>query len=148
MYCSLAMNVNDSKETNFGADVALLLGLREGLTVQEMGWDEDADSSISEAIEDAIDAELLEEDTDEVCDMVLLWWRAEDGDLGDGLVDAQRSLADNGRIWLLTPGTGKPGALEPGEISEAAQQTGFVQTKAERLGDWQGSCLVQAGVKQ
>ncbi|GGG71337.1 DUF3052 domain-containing protein [Corynebacterium pelargi] len=141
------MNVKESKENYSGAEVAQLLSLSEGLTVQEIGWDEDADSSISEAIEDFIGSELLEEDTDEACDLVLLWWRSEDGDLGDGLVDAQRSLADNGRIWLLTPGTGKPGALEPGEISEAAQQAGFVQTKAERLGNWQGSCLVQAGVK-
>ncbi|AZA08845.1 DUF3052 domain-containing protein [Corynebacterium pseudopelargi] len=141
------MNVKESKENYSGAEIAQLLGLSEGLTVQEIGWDEDADSSISEAIEDFIGSELLEEDTDEACDLVLLWWRSEDGDLGDGLVDAQRSLADNGRIWLLTPGTGKPGALEPGEISEAAQQAGFVQTKAERLGNWQGSCLVQAGVK-
>ncbi|PFG28332.1 Protein of uncharacterised function (DUF3052) [Corynebacterium renale] len=113
--------------------------------VQELGWDEDADSSISEAIEAHIGEELLDEDTDELCDTVLMWWRDEDGDLVDGLVDALRSLADNGQIWLLTPGTGREGALGPGVIPESAQLAGLTQTKAERLGDWQASCLVQRG---
>ncbi len=38
-----------------------------------------------------------------------------------------------------------PGNLAPGEISESAQLAGLVQTKAERLGEWQGSCLVARG---
>lgn len=124
---------------------AQLLGLKPGQTVQEIGWDEDCDSSISEAIEDIIGDELLDEDTDDICDTVLMWWRAEDGDLVDGLVDVLRNLADNGSIWLLTPGAGKPGTVAPGEINEAAQLAGLVQTRAERLGQWQGSCLVQRG---
>lgn len=128
-------------------DLAHRLGVREGLLVQEVGWDEDADSSISEAIEDIIGSELLDEDTDEACDIVLLWWREDDGDLVDGLVDAVRPLADAGRIWLLTPGAGRSGALEPGEIAESAQLAGLVQTRAERLGNWQGSCLVQRSGK-
>lgn len=142
------MNAQVSKEKKSAADLVSRLGFKQGLTVQEVGWDEDADSSISEAIEDIIDDELLDEDTDEPCDVVLLWWRSDDGDLVDGLVDAIRPLADAGRIWLLTPGAGKPGALDPGEISESAQLAGLVQTKAERLGDWQGSCLVPGGNKQ
>lgn len=118
------------------------------MTVQEVGWDEDCDSTISEAIEDILGEELLDEETDEACDVVLLWWRSDDGDLVDGLVDSIRPLADSGRIWLLTPGAGKQGDLDPGEISESAQLAGLVQTKAERLGAWQGSCLVQRGNKQ
>ncbi|MDO5076016.1 DUF3052 domain-containing protein [Corynebacterium sp.] len=129
-------------------DYAMLLGIKLGQTVQELGWDDDCDAAISEAIEDAIDAELLDEDTDEVCDVVLLWWREEDGDLVDGLVDAARPLADAGRIWVLSPGAGSPGTLEPGLIAESAQLAGLVQTKAERLGAWQGSCLVQRGSKR
>nr|WP_274709578.1 DUF3052 domain-containing protein [Corynebacterium sp. c6VSa_13] len=113
--------------------------------VQELGWDDDCDSAISEAIEDFLGEELLDEDTDEVCDVVLLWWRDEDGDLVDGLVDAVRPLSDDGSIWLLTPGTGQVGTVEPGIIAESAQLAGLVQTKAERLGNWQGSCLVQRG---
>ena len=126
-------------------EYAQRLGVEPGMTVQEVGWDSDCDSSISEAVEDAIGEVLLDEDTDELCDVVLLWWRDEDGDLVDGLVDSVRPLADNGRIWLLTPGAGKSGTVAPGDINESAQLAGLVQTKAERLGDWQGSCLVQRG---
>lgn len=129
-------------------DYAMLLGVKPGQIVQELGWDDDCDATISEAIEDVIDAELLDEDTDEVCDVVLLWWRDEDGDLVDALVDAARPLADSGRVWLLSHGAGKPGTLEPGLIAESAQLAGLVQTKAERLGVWQGSCLVQRGAKR
>lgn len=132
---------------NEGAqDFVRLLGIEEGQLVQELGWDEDADSSISEAIEDFLGEELLEDGTDEICDAVLLWWREDDGDLVDGLVDATRALAEDGRVWLLTPGAEKSGTVEPGIIAESAQLAGLVQTKAERLGDWQGSCLVQRGV--
>ncbi len=129
-------------------DYAQLLGISSGHTVQEVGWDDDCDSLISESVEDVIGEELLDDETDELCDVVLLWWREDDGDLVDGLVDAIRSLAENGRVWLLTPGIGKAGALAPGVISESAQLAGLVQTKAERLGSWQGSCLVQRGAKK
>ena len=129
-------------------DYAQLLGIESGQTVQEIGWDDDCDSLISESVEEFLGEELLDEDTDELCDVVLLWWREEDGDLVDGLVDAIRSLAENGRVWLLSPGIGKAGALAPGVISESAQLAGLVQTKAERLGVWQGSCLVQRGTKK
>lgn len=129
-------------------DYAQLLGIESGQTVQEIGWDDDCDSLISESVEEFLGEELLDEDTDELCDVVLLWWREDDGDLVDGLVDAIRSLAENGRVWLLSPGIGKAGALAPGVISESAQLAGLVQTKAERLGVWQGSCLVQRGTKK
>ncbi|AKK03609.1 DUF3052 domain-containing protein [Corynebacterium epidermidicanis] len=134
--------------TKSAQDYAQLLGIEPDHIVQEVGWDEDCDSAISEAVEDRIGEALLDEDTDEVCDVVLLWWREEDGDLVDGLVDSIRSLADNGRIWLLTPGAGKPGHIVAGEIAESAKLSGLVQTKATRVGAWQGSCLVQSGVKK
>lgn len=126
-------------------DYAQTLGVTSGMTVLEVGWDDDCDSSISEAIEVAIGEELLDEETDELCDVVLLWWREDDGDLIDGLVDSLRPLADNGRIWLLTPGAGQEGTIAPGEISESAQTAGLVQTTATRIGEWQGSCLVARG---
>ncbi|WJY97992.1 DUF3052 domain-containing protein [Corynebacterium fournieri] len=117
------------------------LGFATGDVVQEIGWDEDADSAISEAIEDAIGAELLDEDTDDPCDAILLWFRAGDGDLVDDLVDVARGLGSGGRIWLMTPGAGSSGVVPPSEIAESAQLAGFTQTKADRFGDWQGSCL-------
>nr|WP_236640681.1 DUF3052 domain-containing protein [Corynebacterium urogenitale] len=125
-----------------------LLCVKKSDIIQEIGWDEDADSSISEALEDRIGEQLLEQDTDEIVDMVLLWFREEDGDLVDGLVDATRSLGEDGRIWLLTPAATKPGAIEPGVIAESAQLAGMVQTKSERLGNWQGACLVSSGTKR
>ena len=85
------------------------LGVRPGDVVQEIGWDEDADSALSEAVEDAIGAELLDEDADEPSDTILLWFREGDGDLVDDLVDVSRGLTAGGRIWLLTPGAGSPG---------------------------------------
>ncbi len=36
-------------------------------------------------------------------DIVLLWWREEDGDLFEGLTDAMIPLTGGGNIWLLTP---------------------------------------------
>ena len=125
-----------------------LMELREGSIIQELGWDEDADSSISEAIEDALGQPLLDEDADELCDVILLWFRPDDGDLVDSLVDAGRNLSDGGRIWLLTPSATAPNAVNPGEISESAQLAGFVQTKANRFGDWQGACLTSANIKK
>lgn len=124
------------------------LGIQENEVVQELGWDDDCDASISESIEDAIGEALLDHDTDELCDVVLLWHRADDEDLVDSLVDATRNLSDSGRIWLLTPGANQPGEVHPGDISESAQLAGLVQTKADRLGEWQGSCLRSAGVKK
>ncbi|MCZ9293379.1 DUF3052 domain-containing protein [Corynebacterium meitnerae] len=124
------------------------LGISQDDVVQELGWDEDCDSSLSEAIEDHIGEHLLDEDTDELCDVVLLWHRAGDDDLVDLLVDAGRNLGDDGCIWLLTPGANKPGEVHPGDISESAQLAGLLQTKADRLGDWQGSCLRSAGAKR
>lgn len=123
------------------------LGISGDDIVQELGWDDDCDSSISEAIEDRIGEALLDDETDELCDAVLLWHRADDEDLVDALVDATRNLSESGRIWLLTPGANQAGEVHPGDISESAQLAGLVQTKADRLGNWQGSCLRSAGAR-
>ena len=96
---------------------------------------------LEQAVEDAIGAELLDEDADEPSDTILLWFRDGDGDLVDDLVDVSRGLGPSGRIWLLTPGAGSPGVVPPSEIAESAQLAGLTQTKADRFGAWQGSCL-------
>lgn len=132
-----------------GAEYAQRMGITEGQIVLELGWDEDCDISISEGIEDAIDDDLLSDpDTDELVDVVLFWFREDDGDLVDGLVDAVRPLGEDGRIWLLTPAAGRPDTLDAGSIAESAQLAGLVQTSALRLGSWQGSCLVQRGQRR
>ncbi len=119
------------------------MGLRPGDVVQEVGWDEDADDELRAAIEDLIDSEMLDEDTDEVVDVVLLWWRDDDGDLVDTLMDVITPLSDDGYVWVLSPKTGKPGHVQPSEIAEAAPTAGLVQTSSTNLGSWIGSRLVQ-----
>jgi len=119
------------------------LGITADMAVQELGWDEDTDDDLRAAVEDTIGGELLDEDSDEVIDVVLLWWRDEDGDLVDALMDAIGPLADEGFVWVLTPKTGQPGHVEPSEIAEPAPTAGLTQTSAANLGDGSGSRLVQ-----
>jgi DUF3052 family protein len=119
------------------------LGIQPGQVVQEWGWDEDADDDIRADVEDVCGGELLDEDTDEVVDVVLLWWRDDDGDLVDTLMDAIASLADDGVIWVLTPKTGKVGHVQPAEIAESAPTAGLMPTSSVNLGDWSASRLVQ-----
>jgi DUF3052 family protein len=119
------------------------LGIQRDQVVQEWGWDEDTDDDIRAAVEEACGGELLDEDTDEVIDVVLLWWRDGDGDLVDTLMDAISPLAEDGVIWVLTPKTGKPGHVLPAEIAEAAPTAGLMPTSSVNLGNWSASCLVQ-----
>ena len=87
------------------------LGIENDQVVQELGWDEDVDEALREAIMDAVDGDLLYEATEAV-DVVLLWWRERDGDIVDGLVDALTDLANTGFLWLLTPKVGRDGYVE------------------------------------
>ena len=84
------------------------LGLTTGMVVQELGWDSDTDDDLRVAIEDAIDGDMVDGDYGNVVDAVILWWRDEDGDLVDGLVDSLTDLVGGGAIWLLTPRSGGP----------------------------------------
>lgn len=117
------------------------LELKKGMLVQEVGWDEDCDPALSEAIEDRIGSVLLEDDTDEVVDVVLLWWRQGDGDLVDRLMDIMSPLSDEGSVWVFTPKTGLDGHVEPAVIAESAQTAGMMQTKTGGLGEWAGARL-------
>jgi len=74
------------------------LGLEPGITVQEVGYDTDVDEGLRLAIEDIVGDEMVDEDFDDVVDVVVLWWREDDGDLVDALVDAIGPLADHGVI--------------------------------------------------
>ena len=126
------------------ADVQLgeRLGFKPGTVVQELGWDDDVDDSIRAAIEDAIDSDLVAGDYGDVVDVVLLWWRDDDGDLVDALVDALTDLADGGVIWLLTPKVGRPRAVEAADITEAAPVAGLaVTTTMSVSADWTATRL-------
>jgi hypothetical protein len=128
-----------------GADVHLgeRMGLGPGMTVQELGWDEDVDDALRVQLENAVDADLVDGDHGDVVDAVVLWWRADDGDLVDALVDALTDLVGGGAIWLLTPKIGRPGAVDASDISEAAPIAGLATTTTVPVSsDWTATRLV------
>jgi hypothetical protein len=114
--------------------VASRLGLSAGDVVGEVGYDEDVDHELRDAVADVVQGDLLDDDADEVLDAVLLWWRSDDGDLTDALVDNISLLADDGVIWLLTPKTGHAGHVDPSEIAEATTTAGLSQTTSMSAG--------------
>jgi hypothetical protein len=119
------------------------LGIQPGMVVMEAGYDDDCDDALRTAVAGQAGSELVGEDSDEVVDVVLLWWREDDGDLFDALVNALGPLADNGVVWLLTPKAGRPGHVEPSDIHEAAPAAGLQQTTSiSAAQDWSGARLV------
>ena len=104
------------------------LGFARGMVIQELNWDSDVDDQLRLAIEDCIDADMVDSDYGNVVDAVILWWRSEDGDLVDGLVDSLTDLVGGGAIWLLTPKIGRQNALGAADIAEAAPVAGLAQT--------------------
>ncbi len=120
------------------------LGIKPGQVVQELGYDTDCDEQLRQAITAVDGVQLVDEDYDEdVVDVVLMWFRDDDGDLVDALVDALGPLGDGGYIWLLTPKAGRPGHVEPSDIGEAAPTAGLAQTSSVSAArDWSGSRLV------
>ena len=113
------------------------------MVIQELGWDEDTDDALRVAIEDAIDGDMVDGDYGNVVDAVLLWWRKEDGDLVDGLVDSLTDLVGGGAIWLLTPKVGRPNAVDAADIAEAAPIAGLSQTTTAAVSkDWTATRLM------
>ena len=119
------------------------LGFKAGLVVQELGWDQDVDDDLRIQIEDAIDGDLVDGDYGNVVDAVILWWRDDDGDLTDALMDSLTDLVGGGVIWLLSPKVGRPGEVDPADIAEAAQVAGLATTSTAGVSrDWTASRLV------
>lgn len=119
------------------------LGFKPGMVIQELGWDEDTDAELRTAIEDAIDDGMVGGDYGNVVDAVVLWWRKDDGDLVDGLVDALTDLAGGGTIWVFTPKVGRPGAVDAADIAEAAPIAGLSQTTTASVSpEWAATRLV------
>ncbi len=134
---------NAAQKSNPQNSPAERMGFKAGMIVQELGWDNDTDDGLRQAIEDAIDADMVDGDYGNVVDAVVLWWRAEDGDLVDALVDALTDLTGGGIIWLLTPKVGRPGAIDPADIAEGAPVAGLSQTTTAVAGsDWAATRLV------
>jgi Protein of unknown function (DUF3052) len=119
------------------------LGLKPEMVVQELGWDEDVDEDLRAAIEELTGSALVDDEHGDVVDGVLLWWREDDGDLVDGLVDALTDLADGGVIWLLTPKVGRDGHVDPADVADAAPTAGLATTSSLAIGsDWSATKLV------
>jgi hypothetical protein len=113
------------------------------MVVQELGWDEDVDDHVRMEIENAIDADLVDGNHGDVVDAVVLWWRDDDGDLVDALVDSLTDLAGGGAIWLLTPKVGRPGAVDAAEVAEAGPIAGLSPTTTVAVSkEWTATKLV------
>jgi hypothetical protein len=118
------------------------LGLRPGQVVQEFGYDTDVDDELRTAIEDLIGNQIVDEETQDVVDVAIYWWRDGDGDLVDSLMDALTNLVDGGAIWLFTPKSGRSGHVEASDIEESAPTAGLHATSTiSACRDWTGTRL-------
>lgn len=125
------------------AEGADLLGLAAGMVVEELGWDEDVDATLREDIMDIIDADMVEESLEGV-DVVLLWWRDDDGDVADGLVEAITDLAPEGYIWVMSPKVGRPGFIEASDLAEGAVTAGLSLTGTANVSaEWLATKVVR-----
>ena len=114
-----------------------------GELILEIGRSLDSDSELRDQIAQITGNPLVEDETDEVVDGVIMWWREGDGDLEDELVDALRYLSESGSIWLLTPKAGRSGHAEPSDIQSAAPNVGLSQTSTISVAqDWSATHLV------
>ena len=120
------------------------LGIEPGMVVQVVGSDDDVDTDLMTDVVSRAATELITtDDSDEVVDVVLIWWREGDGDLVDALVDALTNLGDSGVVWLLTPKAGREGHVEPSDIDEAAPTAGLSSTRSTSAApEWSGTRLV------
>lgn len=118
-------------------------GFQPGMVVQELGWDDDVDDGLRADIETQLGAPLVDDQYGDVVDAIVLWWRNDDGDLVDGLVDSLTDLTDGGMIWLLTPKVGRDNYVDASDISEAAPTAGLATTSSIAAGpEWSATKLV------
>ena len=118
------------------------MGFQEGDLVLEIGRDDDCDQSIRDAITEITKTALIDEETTEVVDAVLLWWRDGDGDLVDDLVDALTYLSET-KI-------GREGHVDPSDIKDAIPNVGLSQTSTISIAaDWSATrCVARKSVKR
>jgi hypothetical protein len=119
------------------------MGFVAGELILEVGYGSDSDDVLRSEIAAMTGTELIEGQTTEVVDAVILWWRDGDGDLVDELMDALTYLTETGPIWVLTPKLGRDGHVESSDIQDAAPIAGLSQTSTIALAqDWAGTRLV------
>lgn len=135
------MGTADSAEAQRSA--ADRLGITAGMAVSEIGRDDDVDTELADAVVERTGGELVPEGADDVVDVVLLWFREDDGDLVDALMDARTRLDNSGAIWVLTPKAGRDGHVEPSDVLDAAPTAGLTQTSTVGISkDWTAIKLV------
>jgi hypothetical protein len=117
------------------------LGLAPDAVVQVIGWGEDGDEEFIAALRENVSEVVLTQAGD-VVDGVLVWWRDDDGDLADGLLDALSMLATSGVVWLFTPRPGRSGHMAGSDVKEAVQVAGLQVTSSISVGaNWQAARL-------
>ncbi|KSW28557.1 DUF3052 domain-containing protein [Cellulomonas sp. B6] len=122
------------------------LGFTAGQTIQEIGYDDDVDGDVRAALEAVTGSELVDEDYDDVTDGAVIWFRDDDGDLTDYLVDAMTVLDDSGPIWVFSPKAGRPGHVSHSDIEEAATTSGLHAMTTFAIGpDWSATRLATRG---
>ena len=125
------------------------MGFGKGELVLEIGRAADSDENLRKQITEITGTELIDSETDEVVDDVLLWFRDDDGDLTDELVDALTYLSETGCIWVLTPKVGREGHVEPSDIQDAANTAGLSQTSTIAVApDWTATKIVHRKAKK
>ena len=85
--------MSPSADAPSSSSLSEVLNFTSGQIVQEIGYDDDVDLELRDAIEDLIGGELEDEDTQEIVDAVVLWWREGDGDLTDWQEDVGEGAA-------------------------------------------------------
>jgi hypothetical protein len=125
------------------------MGFEKGQLVLEVGHDSDSDENLRQQIADLTGTKIIENETSEVVDAVMIWFREEDGDLTDELVDALAYLSENGPIWVLTPKVGRDGHVEPSDIQDAANTAGLSQTSTIAVApNWTATKIVHRKAKK
>ena len=113
------------------------------MVVRELGWDEGGEREQRDEIMGARGADMIE-DAREAVGAGVLWWREDDGDVVDGLVDGMKDLAATGFIWLLTPKVGRPGYVAPSDLAEGTATAGLSLTSSANVSlEWQAHKVVR-----
>ena len=125
------------------------MGFEKGQLILEVGHNSDCDESLRQEISNITGTKLIIDEANEVVDAVLLWFRDEDGDLTDELVDALAYLSETGPIWVLTPKVGRDGHVEPSDIQDAANTAGLSQTSTITVApNWTATKIVHRKAKK
>ena len=125
------------------------MGFEKGQIILEVGHGSDCDEDFRKQLIEITGEPLIENETNEVVDAVLIWFREDDGDLADELVDALTFLTDSGPIWVLTPKVGRDGHVHPSDIQDAANTAGLSQTSTIAAApNWSATKIVHRKAKK